>query len=138
MGSLLLVATGGALGAAARYGLGLLFGSPLTQTATTAATTFTWPWATWLANALGCAAIGLLWGMAQHAAWFSDWGRTFLLVGVLGGFTTYSSFALETLRLFDAGRVALACGYAAATLVACLLLVWLCRDLGQWLQSAAT
>jgi len=93
----LLVGIGGAAGAMARYGAGVvtnrLIGPPV-------------PYATAMVNILGCAVIGLLAGGADggHIR-MSPEARLFVFVGILGGFTTFSSFGLETLNLFIEGRI---------------------------------
>ncbi|MFE9464059.1 CrcB family protein [Streptomyces virginiae] len=97
------VAAGGAVGASARYGISLLW--PAAPGA--------FPWATLWINAFGCALIGVLMVL------ISEGGRTaphpllrpFAGVGVLGGFTTFSAYALDVSRLLDEGeaRSALAC-----------------------------
>ncbi len=56
------------------------------------------PWATLIINIAGAFAIGLLWGVGQQQAWFDQWGRYLLVVGVLGGFTTFSAFSLRGWR----------------------------------------
>ena len=95
--SWLLVGIGGAAGAMARYGAGVvtnrLIGPPV-------------PYATAMVNILGCAVIGLLAGAADggHVR-MSPEARLFVFVGILGGFTTFSSFGLETLNLFIEGRI---------------------------------
>lgn len=90
----LLVGLGGAIGAMARYGCNLL----LIQT-----DTGSFPAATLLVNALGSFLIGLGW-----TAIGQDSYRLLILVGVLGGFTTFSSFSLETIRLWQDGQTGLA------------------------------
>ena len=84
----LLVGTGGFLGAVSRYYL-----SGLVLQATTASR---FPWGTLVVNVSGCAAIGMVAGVAelQHAV--SPGARLFLITGVLGGYTTFSAFAYET------------------------------------------
>ena len=84
----LLVGTGGFLGAVSRYYL-----SGLVLQATTASR---FPWGTLVVNVSGCAAIGIVAGIAelQHAV--SPGARLFLITGVLGGYTTFSAFAYET------------------------------------------
>ncbi|MCB5181570.1 FluC/FEX family fluoride channel [Streptomyces antimicrobicus] len=108
------VAAGGALGAAARYGLALLW----------PAGAGAFPWATFWTNAAGCALIGVLMVLVGEG------GRTahplvrpFLGVGVLGGFTTFSTYAVDVVRLLDEGRGGLALGYAGATVAAALAAV---------------
>lgn len=97
----LAVACGGAIGASARYALTLA----MPQGAL--------PWHTLLANLLGAFLIGALAGFSQsHAT--NDALRLFLQVGVLGGFTTFSTFALENLRLLESGAYL---GFASYTLL---------------------
>lgn len=87
----LLVALGGALGSAARYGVGLaamrLFG-------------LGYPWGTLIINAVGGLAMGVL---AARLGPDQENLRLLLAVGVLGGFTTFSAFSLETMRLMEQG-----------------------------------
>ena len=107
------VGLGGAVGTIARYSIGLLF----------AASSF--PWATMAVNVVGSFTIGVLWSLCADQDWFVEWGRGFLLVGVLGGFTTFSAFSLETLLLINDGRMTMAVVYTLATVALCLLGVWL-------------
>jgi len=123
---MLWVALGGAIGAMLRYSLSLVL---VPSWAPNAEESWRLPWATLLANALGCFAIGLVWGLWQDSQWFAQWGRTFLLVGLLGGFTTFSTFSLEFMRLLEVGRLLEACSYVVLSLLSCLLLVWLGRVL---------
>lgn len=93
----LLVGLGGAVGAMTRHGAGVLTnrvaGSPM-------------PYATALVNVLGCAVIGLLaGGVASGHLRMTSEARLFVFVGILGGFTTFSSFGLDTLTLVIEGRV---------------------------------
>lgn len=124
----LWVAAGGALGACLRYGISLSIGSSMTIAGDVS---LRFPWATLLANAIGCFAIGLVWGLWANAQWFDDWGRSFLLMGLLGGFTTFSTFSLEFLRMFESGRWVAAISYLALSILSCLLLVWLGRLLAK-------
>ncbi len=113
---LMLVAAGGAFGAAARFWLGgaLLrqFGDGL-------------PWGTLAANLIGSFAAGFL------AIWLEGRGpaalywRAFLIVGVLGALTTWSALMLECLLYARSQRSGLMLGYLALTLVSGLVLVWL-------------
>jgi fluoride exporter len=113
---LLLVLVGGALGSGARY---------LAATALAARFGQTFPWGTLAVNVSGSFLIGLIATLADEAGSIGPNGRLFLIVGVLGGFTTFSSFSLETLRLAEErelGRAALnvagslALGFSAAVL----------------------
>jgi CrcB protein len=93
---ILLVGTGGFLGSIARY---LLSGwvQGIAQDS--------WfPYGTMSVNILGCLVIGLIAGLAESRGILSPQSRAFLLVGVLGGFTTFSSFSYDTVSLFGDGR----------------------------------
>jgi CrcB protein len=100
------VATGGAAGSALRYGIGRLMG-------TTADAVF--PWHTFLINATGSFAIGLLLVAASRLGW-PGWWRPLLAVGLLGGYTTFSTFALETVELMLRGSYGIAGAYAIGSL----------------------
>ncbi len=113
-GGLFYVALGGALGAAGRY-----LASALTPSAAA------FPWTTLGVNLAGCLGIGLAWGAWSHLHWFQDWGRALLVVGALGGFTTFSAFSMETLQLIASQRWGLAGAYAVGSLVGCVLAAWL-------------
>lgn len=106
---LLLVLLGGALGSGARYGVGLW-----------AATRFgaAFSWGTLTVNVAGSFLIGLLATLANELGRIGPDGRVFLLVGVLGGFTTFSSFSLETVRLMEHNEPA----RALANILVCLFL----------------
>lgn len=83
-----LVAAGGALGSMARYGLGLTLGRVLPGAA--------WPWGTFAANLIGGLLMGLLAGWLAYRGQGGESVRLFAAVGLLGGFTTFSAFSLET------------------------------------------
>ena len=89
----LSVAAGGAIGASMRYGLSLLIGG-----------TMAWPlWvATLLANILGCAVMGGLAAYLMAHPQYEVW-RPFMLIGLCGALTTFSSFTLDSFTLFDKG-----------------------------------
>lgn len=101
----LAAALGGALGALARWGVAEALPHR----------TGAWPWATLLVNLTGCLVLGLLIGLVFARSRSSSWLRPFLGTGVLGGFTTYSAFAVEAVQLADAGRAGTAAGYVAAS-----------------------
>jgi CrcB protein len=91
----LIVMAGGSLGAASRYGVGLL-------TARLWGTSF--PYGTLVVNLAGCFVIGLLFGLADRSRLLTPEVRLFLITGYLGALTTFSSFSLETIT---AGRIGL-------------------------------
>lgn len=82
-----------------------------------------WPWATLLVNLTGCALIGGLLAVLLARRPDSRWLRPFLATGVLGGYTTFSTFAVETVQLAEAGAVALAVGYVLVSVVGGVLAV---------------
>lgn len=88
--NLLLIALGGSIGAVARYGL-----AGVVQRFTTPY----FPFGTFVVNIVGCFVFGVLAGVAEHRFALGPEARAFLLIGVLGGFTTFSSFGYETFQL---------------------------------------
>ena len=110
----LLVACGGALGAMGRYGLSLAL--PRFDAAAG------FPWATFGANLAGCFLIGLASVLILGLTKASEPTRLLLVVGMLGGFTTFSSFALESVQLFQAERWQVAGLYVLSSAILCPLL----------------
>jgi fluoride exporter len=108
-----VIALGGGLGALARYGLAQLLPTPPGQ----------FPWATFIANVLGCLLIGVLMVLVTEVWAAHRLVRPFLGVGVLGGFTTFSTYAVEIHTLLRPGTVGVAFAYLAGTLVAAMLAV---------------
>jgi fluoride exporter len=110
MNPIILVMSGGAIGAGLRYGLSRAL--PVAGDG--------WPWATFAANVLGGLAMGVL------AAWIlrgdnsAEPLRLFVGVGVLGGFTTFSAFSLEMAQMVERGQTGLAAGYAVASVLLAL------------------
>ncbi len=109
----LLAAAGGALGALGRWGVAEVLPSRDGG----------WPWATLLVNLTGCLLIGVLLGVLASRTPEPAWARPFLAVGVLGGYTTYSAFAVEVVGLTDAGAVATAVGYLLVSVLGGVLAV---------------
>lgn len=110
MSAYLWVSLGGALGACARFGVAQLLPTVMPGS---------FPWPTFVVNASGALLIGLAIGWFGQSGWFSDYGRAFLVTGVLGGFTTFSAFSLEVVQLVQAGFVTQAVTYALASLLVC-------------------
>lgn len=107
----LYVAAGGALGALLRHALQLLLPS------TTTPTLVELPWATLLANVLGCLAMGLLAGGLEVRRDAAPWLRPFVGIGMIGGFTTFSTVVLEGSAMIGADFPRLALLYAVLTVV---------------------
>jgi CrcB protein len=113
--TLTLVALGGALGSVARF----LLSSRLQGWVGAA-----FPWGTLAVNVVGCLLIGVLSGAADGRGAVSPNARAFLMVGVLGGFTTFSSFGYETLQLTRDGEMGRALVNIAANVVVGLAAAW--------------
>ena len=109
----LLAALGGALGALARWGV--VTALPHAPGG--------WPWATLLVNITGCLLLGALTAALTARSPEPPWARPFLAVGVLGGYTTYSAFAVEVVELADAGAAVLAAGYVLVSVLGGVLAV---------------
>ena len=114
MSAWLWVGLGGFVGSVARYGAGVLFAG---------ASNGRFPVATFLVNVVGCFAIGMLAGIFERHAPRFDELRPFLFTGVLGGFTTFSAFGLETIALMRRGDWTAAMLYAAGSVALGLLAV---------------
>ena len=114
----LLVGGGGALGAIARHGLNQLIQQQHLAS--------TFPLGIFVINVLGSALVGMLSGLIVSERWpLSLEARTFLIVGVLGGFTTFSSFSLDTLVLTRNGDIGQAMWNVAGQVGLSLFAVWL-------------
>jgi fluoride exporter len=109
-GVLLVMAAGGVVGAELRYATGLLL--PRAPA---------FPWATLLVNVLGGLGMGALMAVVARHRHPHPLLRPFLGVGVLGGFTTFSTYSTDTVTLMDAGRTGPALLYAVLSLVAALV-----------------
>jgi fluoride exporter len=110
-----LVGAGGALGAMARYGLSGLAHAWVAR----------FPLGTLIVNTTGCLAIGVLMYLVLDRPALSPQARLFLMIGVLGGMTTFSSFGYETLALAREGRLQMALVNITANVVLALGAVWL-------------
>lgn len=119
---LVLAFVGGGIGSACRYAMTLALQQRLPGP---------FPIGTFSVNLAGCFAIGLVGALGLERAALLPEARTFLMVGVLGGFTTFSSFAWETLELISARDVLRAVVYACGSVVLGLFGVLLGRALGR-------
>lgn len=117
LAQLLPVGVGGFLGAVMRHLVGhwLL---PLSMAQR-------FPWPTLVVNLSGCLLIGLLAGLVEKHGLFSPNLRLFLFTGLLGGYTTFSAFGLESITLLRRGELTLVAVYVTASVVLGLLAVWL-------------
>lgn len=125
MGRLLLVGAGGFLGSILRY----LASGWIQQWLQTAS----FPFGTLAVNVLGCLVIGFLSQLADARGVFTPETRALVFVGVLGGFTTFSTFSNETFNLLRDNQVIPALASLSAHIVLGLGAVWLGRALAYWL-----
>jgi CrcB protein len=114
--SLILVALGGALGSVARY---------LVAGAVHRVAQPFFPYGTVVVNVTGCLAIGLIAGLVNERGVIGPGARLFLLVGVLGGYTTFSTFGFETFELLRTSQYGAAAANAGGQVVAGVTGVWL-------------
>jgi len=119
----LLVGLGGAAGSMARYGVSYIFSK---------LTTATFPLATFSINVIGSFLIGVLFGLSARNQWLQAGGMLLLASGFCGGFTTFSTFALENVSLMQKGQAVVAILYTGLSVIIGLLL---CR-VGIWLTNA--
>jgi len=118
MTRLLLVGLGGALGSMARYGVGLAAGRLAPGGA--------WPWGTLTVNVVGGLIMGLVAGwLALRGGIAHESLRVFAAVGVLGGFTTFSAFSLETALMIERRQFAMAAGYVALSVAVAIAALFL-------------
>jgi len=117
MQQVLLVGAGGFVGSALRY---------IVSTGVQRYLGESWlPYGTLAVNIVGCFVIGLLAGLADSRQLLSPETRLVLMVGLLGGFTTYSTFAYDSLALLKGGGIAAAAAYIVLHVIVGLAAVWL-------------
>jgi CrcB protein len=116
------VALGGALGASARYGVDRLI---------EARSSAIFPWSTFTINITGCFLIGVVSTALVDRHHLPAWLRIGLVVGVVGGYTTFSTFAQESLDLADIHHVAIAFTYVVASVAVGLAAVYAGTSLGR-------
>jgi CrcB protein len=114
---IILVGLGGCFGAIARYKLGgfVLHHAP----------DWRFPLSTFVVNLLGCFVAGILAGLVERQHWFSADTRVFLFAGVLGGFTTFSAFGIDTLFLIQRSENVVALIYVALSVLCGIAALWL-------------
>ncbi len=122
MSTLLAVALGGALGALARYQLSLWVHARWPSA---------FPTGTLVVNMVGCLLIGVLAGTFEARVALPPPVRLFLGVGLIGAFTTFSTFELETLLAFERGHAGVAMSYVAVSVLVGLAAVWMGVRLGR-------
>ncbi|MYT73864.1 MULTISPECIES: fluoride efflux transporter CrcB [unclassified Streptomyces] len=116
-----VVAVGGAVGACARYGAALLW--------PTASGAF--PWTTLWVNVVGCAVMGVFMVLITEVWQVHRLVRPFFGTGVLGGFTTFSTYAVDIRTLTDGDEARIALGYLALTVCLALTAVWTATHLAR-------
>ncbi|XID75215.1 fluoride efflux transporter CrcB [Alkanindiges sp. WGS2144] len=117
MNPILLVAIGGALGSLARYGLSTLVVRQVQPVH--------FPWGTFTVNVLGCMLAGVFLLIAEQISSISYEARLFVVTGLLGGFTTFSAFGIETLSLLRRGELLIALSYASLSVIVGVAAMWL-------------
>jgi CrcB protein len=117
MKAVLLVALGGAIGSVARYKLS---GFVLHHTID-----WRFPAGTFAVNVIGCLVAGVLAGLAEKHDLLSPDARLLLFTGLLGGFTTFSAFGLETMHLVKRGDLAMASANVVLSVLAGLAALWI-------------
>jgi CrcB protein len=119
-----VVGSGGFLGALARYGLSGLVHRLAPHT--------TFPYGTLVVNLVGCFGIGMIVGLVDSRQLFGPEFRTFALIGILGAFTTYSTFGYEAFAMIRDAEYIRAAMNVGVHLIIGLVLVWLGYALATW------
>ena len=123
--NILLVALGGAFGSVSRYLLGTWIQS--------VSKSIDFPYGTLTVNLIGCFVIGFLSQLAEARGVFTSETRAFVFIGILGGFTTFSSFGNDTINLLRDGETFNALANVGANVILGLALVWLGRTVAFWI-----
>jgi len=123
--TILYVALGGAVGSTARYIIGTW--------AQTASKSIDFPYGTLTVNLIGCFVIGFLSQLAETRGAFTPESRALVFIGVLGGFTTFSSFGNDTVNLLRDTGMFNALANVGANVILGLALVWLGRAVAYWI-----
>ena len=116
-----VIGLGGALGSMLRFGLGSLIDSNVQKSG------YIFPWGTIIVNVTGCFVIGFIYtiSVGEGRMILSSLTRQFIMIGILGGYTTFSSFSLQTLTLAQSGQWWGAAANVVLSVVLCLAGVWL-------------
>ena len=116
--SVLFVGLGGFIGASCRYALGLI------------SVKIDFPVMTFIINIIGAILIGIVVSVSANLQGVSPNAVLFFKTGLCGGFTTFSTFSLETLTLIENGHIPTACGYAGLSVVCCVIGVFIGKIIG--------
>jgi len=134
MTKLLLIFVGGGIGSVLRYSMGLLVNRISNQNQSASDESTHWlmmfPASTLLVNIIGCGLIGFAWGMLGDPKDNQSLLQATLIIGVLGGFTTFSSFGWETIEMINDARPLAAGSYVLASVTIGLLAAWAGHAIG--------
>ncbi|MBC7303027.1 MAG: fluoride efflux transporter CrcB [Nocardia sp.] len=122
------ISVGGGLGAVARFGIGQWWPVPVGR----------FPWSTLTVNVVGCFAIGVLMVVVTELVDAPKLVRPFLGIGVLGGFTTFSTYSLEIRRLVNTGATGTAVSYLGLSVLAALAAVATAMIATRWVARRGT
>jgi CrcB protein len=111
--NLLLIFVGGGFGSLARYAISKWLNPPVGG----------FPWGTLTANVLACLVLGIIAALISQKSGISKELQALVLIGFCGGFSTFSTFSIETLRMIQNGQWMMAIAYVTASLITCLLLL---------------
>lgn len=127
----LVIGLGGALGSMLRFGIGSLIDTNVQKGGSA------FSWGTIIVNITGCLIIGFIWTISatEGRILLSSYTRSFILIGILGGYTTFSSFGLQTFLLAQSGQRWEAAANVLLSVVLCLVGVWLGAMLAGWLNQ---
>ena len=118
---LIWVALGGAIGSMARFGVSAFVVKQVNP--------INFPWGTFSVNVLGCMLAGVFLVVAESMQSISQEARLFIVTGLLGGFTTFSAFGIETLGLIKRGELLIALSYASLSIIVGVMAMWLSYSL---------
>ncbi|MEZ4773527.1 MAG: fluoride efflux transporter CrcB [Bacteroidia bacterium] len=113
MSEWIAVFIGGGIGSISRYGISRWLGT----------TEGGFPVGTLTANILSCIVLGLAWGYFSRYTEVSSSVKLLLMVGFCGGFSTFSTFSLETMKMFQLGQYMMAAGYICLSILMCVLIL---------------